>query len=566
MSIVTATILSEGQELSATYDILSIETQREVNRVPTAELILLDGDPARRTFDLSDEDFFVPGKEIEIKLRWEGETQDETVFKGLVVTHRLEATDVESTLTVELKDKAVGMTKARTSAVFTQKSDSDIIKELIIAGGAEAGTLISTDVTYPETVQYACTNWDFMRARAEVNNLLVVVEDGKVSLMKSTDKGSATHSFSYGISEMYGFEMEADASHQYEKIESVAWDIKTQSLTQVSTAAPFALSQGDLTSGTLAGKFGGKDASLKTLVPLDPKEVQSWADGQMALSSLSLLRGVVSVPGFAPVKLMDTLSLSGIGKRFDGSNVITGIRHTVDSDGWQTDLQFGLSATPFSHSPQIQDTPAAGLMPGVNGLQVGIVDAFEDDQEAKEFRVRVILPGIDPETGKIWARLATPEAGLGKDEKGRGYFFRPEKGDEVVLGFFNDDPRQAVILGALFSSKNVPPSGWESLDAENALKGIVSKTGITMQINDTDQTLTLLTSENQSILMDEKNKQIVITDLNQNTITLDDQGVSLKVAGKLAVEADGDIELKGSNIKLEASGNVAISGSAVDIK
>ena len=41
---------------------------------------------AKRPFEASDTDHFVPGKEIEIKLGYAEQT--ETVFKGIIVKHR----------------------------------------------------------------------------------------------------------------------------------------------------------------------------------------------------------------------------------------------------------------------------------------------------------------------------------------------------------------------------------------------------------------------------------------------------------------------------------------------
>ena len=39
------------------------------------------------------------------------------------------------------------------------------------------------------------------------------------------------------------------------------------------------------------------------------------------------------------------------------------------------------------------------------------------------------------------------------------WYFRPEIEDEVIVGFINEDPNQAVSLGALHSSKNPAPIG-----------------------------------------------------------------------------------------------------------
>lgn len=566
MPVVTATIKCEGAALPAEYELLTVDVSCEVNRIPSATLVFVDGNAAKQQFALSDQDFFEPGKTVEIQLRYEGgKKPNATVFKGLVVRHSLEVSAQDSTLSVELQDAAVGLTKTRNSRVFRHKTDADIFKMLIDEAGAKSGEIAPTEPEHEEIVQYYSSNWDFILMRAEANNLLAVVENGAVSLKKLEAAGAVKHSFEYGITEIYSFEMAADASRQYESIETVTWDIKNQKLSQNSRAADFSLSQSDLAGKAVAGKFGGGEYVLSSAVAIDPKESQNWADATMARTRMSLLRGVISIPGTADVRLLEVMELNGIGKRFKGKTLITGISQTVNQDGWTTHLQFGLSGEAFARQPFIQDAPAAGLLPAVQGLQIGVVADFEED-EAKEFRVPVILPGVDPVKGKIWARLAAPEAGLGAGGKGRGYFFRPEKGDEVAVGFFNDDPRQAVILGGLYSSKNVPPEGWEKLDAENQFKGIVSKTGISFQIDDKEQTLKLLTSEKQSVTIDEKKKAIEIKDLNENTITLDGKGISIKAAGKFLVEAEGDIELTGKNIKLDASASVEIKGSKVDVK
>ncbi|MCO6488182.1 MAG: type VI secretion system tip protein VgrG [Phaeodactylibacter sp.] len=560
MSVATATIKSKGKALKATYRLVGIDTNREVNRIPFAQLILVDGDAATRKFPLSDEAFFEPGSEVEIQLRHEGgKKPSATVFKGLAIRHALESDGAEAVLRIELRDAAYAMTVARRSAVH-KGTDNAILKKLIQAAKAKAKISGATKPDHPEMVQYYCTDWDFMLSRAEAQNLVVAVHDGEVSLQPLKVSGSAKHKFEYGISPMYSFEMEADAGSQYAKVQSRAWDKKKNALSKASKGAAFALSQGNLKGDALAKKVGGKELLLTSAVPLDPAETKSWADGCLARSRMSLLRGSVTVPGFAGIKLLDVMEILGLGSRFKGKTLVTGIRHQVDEDGWRTHIQFGLPAEPFSQRPHILDAPAAGLLPAVHGLQPGIVEAFKQDPD-KQFRIRIKLPGIDPAKGLVWARLAMPDAG-----KQRGHLFLPEKGDEVVVGFFNDDPRQAVILGSLYSSTNKPPKGWEKWTADNINKGFVSKTGITIGIDDKEQVLTLMTSEKQSIKLDEKKKTIEILDLNKNKITLSEKGVILEVADKLSIEAKGDIEVKGKNIKLEASDDVQVKGKNIKLE
>ena len=541
--VLTTTILSDGKEMSNEYDLISIDIIKEVNKISLAQLVLLDGDAAKQEFVISDTDFFKPGKEIEIKFRYEGKAKNEaTVFKGIVVKHGIQADRFRSLLTLDLKDASIKLTTQRKSAVFRDRTDKEIIEEIIKGVGLTVGKVASTKPKHKEMVQFYCTDWDFMLTRTDVNGCWVLAEDGEISVIQPSLKGSEKHSFEYGIDEVYELEMEADISHQYESIESQVWDIKKQELTPAQKAKDFSLAQGNLKAGELAKEIGAKKRQLITTVQLDDKESQAWADAKMLKSRLSMLKGRLKVPGFADIKLGDIIKVAGTGKRFNGKTLVTGIRHQVGGKkSWQTDIQFGLSANWFSQNNDIIDTPASGLVPAINGLHIGIVDKYEDDPD-KQFRVKVKIPSIEKE-GIVWARLAALDAG-----KKRDILFRPETGDEVILGFLNDDPRQAVILGALHSEKNELPEGLEISDKNNQ-KGIVTKELLKIVFNDEDKSIEISTDKGNVLQISDKEKGIKLEDENKNTITMSDKGIELK--------ADKDIIIEGKNIK--------IKGSKVDI-
>lgn len=553
MSVVTATILSEGKPMEPTYELLSLDIHKEVNRIPAAQLVLLDGDAAQQRFALSDSTFFEPGKQVEIKLRYEGKA-DTTAFTGVIVSQGVESGPQGSLLTVELKDTAVKLTFTRRSQVYRNQSDSKIISTLLSNSGLKKGKIATTALEHAELVRYDCTDWDFMLTRAESCGLLVCVEGGEISLQPIALQGAAKHKFEYGSSELFNFHMEADASDQFAAVQSIAWDIKNQRLTRQIKGKEVTLGQGNLNASKIAKAVGGNTQQLTTSAALAPAELQAWADGTLARSRLALLRGRLATPGFANIRLLDVIEVAGVGKRFNGKTLVTGIRHRVDQQGWQTDVQFGLSTERFveRHNPSV--APASGLLPGVHGLQIGVVDQFEEDP-TKEWRVKVILPGIDEKEGKLWARLATPEAG-----KKRGYFFRPEPGDEVVVGFFNADPRQAVILGALYSSQNAPPDAVAKLTKENKDKGIITKNGIAIRfLDDKKAKLFIETPGANKVVLDDDAEQIQISDKHGNQITLSKDGIQIKSAKDLQIEASGNLTLKSSK-------NVEIQGQKVDIK
>jgi Rhs element Vgr protein len=544
---VTPSILSAGRAMDSSYELLAIDITREVNRIPHAQIVLLDGEASQQKFAISDQDFFEPGKPVEIKLRYEGAPdQGATVFTGVVVAQIVEAGLQGSLLTIELKDTAVKLTSVRKSAVYRDQADDAVIGQIITGAGLKKGSIAATQPQHRELVQYYCTDWDFILARAESLGLLVVVEDGQISLPPIALGGAANHLFEYGLSEIFSFEIEAAAGQQYPEIQSIAWDIKNQKLTKAAKAKEFALAQGNLDGAKIARTIGTEAYLLNSPVPLNPKELQSWSDAAMARSRMTMLRGRIAVPGFGDIKLMDVLEVAGVGKRFNGQTLVTGIRHRVDQHGWQTDIQFGLAAERFAARRDIVDAPAAGLLPAVNGLQIGVVGQFAEDPD-KELRVPVILPGIDEKKGAVWARLATPDAG-----KGRGYFFRPEPGDEVVVGFFNDDPRQAVILGAMYSSKNAPHTHVAKLEKDNLAKAIITKKGISIRFLDNPKAAIFIETPNKSqIALDDDAQTIQITDQHGNAIKMSQDGIEIKTKKDLKIDAGGNVEIKGKKVDVK---------------
>ena len=89
-------------------------------------------------------------------------------------------------------------------------------------------------------------------------------------------------------------------------------------------------------------------------------------------------------------------------------------------------------------------------------LVAAVVDDLDDPEGLG--RVRVRFPHLDQEMSN-WARLVSPGAG-----HERGNFFRPERGDEVVVGFEHDDPRRPYVFGGVWSVPDPPPPDKSAVD------------------------------------------------------------------------------------------------------
>ena len=58
MTTFVATITSDGETMDPTIELMSLEIRKGLDRIPEAKLVVLDGNPAERTFPVSDTGFF----------------------------------------------------------------------------------------------------------------------------------------------------------------------------------------------------------------------------------------------------------------------------------------------------------------------------------------------------------------------------------------------------------------------------------------------------------------------------------------------------------------------------
>lgn len=546
MNLVTVTIQSDAKDIDPIYVLLSVHINIEANRIPYAELVYVDGGVASPGFILSDTATFEPGKKITIKLRYEEDPSTEkTVFTGLVARQEVNASPDNSTLTVVIKDAAVAMTQGKNHRVFTEMSDDEVIKKIIGLHKLKVKTIDSTQPKHAEIVQYACSDWDFILARAESNGLLIAIQDESICALSIKAPSAPAVTLKQGIDEIYNIDIEANGVGQYKKVSASAWDVKNQQRIQANKTGNLSLTPGNLNSQTLAGKLGGEDYALATSAALSQTELTAWITGKLARTQLSLIRGCISLPGRTDVALLDAIEIKGIGKRFDGKAIVTGIGHRVTPGSWITDIQLGLADQWLLNSAEANGLPASGLLPGIPGLHVGQVLDLSEDPD-KELRVKIKWPMLPDDGNTLWARFASPDAG-----KERGFFFRPEVGDEVIIGFVNGDPRQAIILGSLYGSKNSTPARFGKPDDKNNGRGIASKKGMVIGFDDDKTIVYLETPGKNTIKLDDDGKKIQLDDQHGNSIIMDENGITLKSA---------------KDFKLEASGNVEIKGAKVDIK
>ena len=558
--VATFKLLSNGKDITYDVEVISLSVTKHVNRIPTARIVCRDGSTAEETFETSESADFIPGKKIEIALGYD--SNDKTVFKGIVVKHSIKASaSGDSQLILDCRDEAIATTISRHSRYFKEVKDSEALSTILKDYGKLSSKLEATTVKHSELVQYYTTDWDFVLSRAEMNGQIVVVDDGSVSVKTPDTAASPKLTLTYGAN-VLELDLALDAKSQYEATEVQAWDYSEQKLLSTKGKEPSVNKQGNLTGKKLAEEIGVKTVDLRHGGLIEKPELQAWADAQLLKSRLGKVQGRIKIEGYQDAKPDDVIELEGMGDRFNGMAYISGIQHDMAGGVWTSQLQVGLNPQWFYKSPDVVERPASGLLPGIGGLQIGVVVKLQDDPK-KDDRVLVKAPIIDEKTSDgTWARLATLDAG-----KQRGSFFRPEIGDEVVLGFVNDDPRHPVILGMLNSSKHPAPLTAEDT---NHHKGFITRSEMKVLFDDEKKMMTLETPGGNKVVISDDAKSILLSDQNGNKVTLDSSGISLKSSKDIAIEATGKLMLKatqdaslaGMNVSAKANSQFKATGNA----
>lgn len=170
----------------------------------------------------------------------------------------------------------------------------------------------------------------------------------------------------------------------------------------------------------------------------------------------------------------------------------------------------------------------------------------------------VVMENEDPETlGRIrvqfdwqkkqdesmmtpWLRIAQPYGG-----KDKGFSFIPEIGEEVIVGFENDNGERPYIIGSYYNGVDSPDELW--LPGENEVKAIRTKNGHTIEFHDKG-----------------KGGFIHIYDNKKNnyslTFSTDGKKIKLQASGNIELQAGSDITLTaGKEVKIKAGTNMDVS-------
>ena len=192
----------------------------------------------------------------------------------------------------------------------------------------------------------------------------------------------------------------------------------------------------------------------------------------------------------------------------------------------------------------------------IYGVVVGVVSNTKDEEGWG--RVKVDLPwrgeGGDE---SHWARVATLMAG-----NGRGTFFLPEVGDEVLVAFDHGDVNHPYVIGALWNGVDKPCE--TNADGKNNIRKIRSRSGHEIVFNDdTEQKqekVEIKTNAGHRIVLNDsagQEKIEIVDKTGSNKIGID------SVQKSISIESAMQLKIKANVVEIEGTSSLTLKSNAV---
>jgi Rhs element Vgr protein len=398
-------------------------------------------------------------------------------------------------------------------------------------------------------VQYKTTDWDFLVNRAESNGQVVICEPDGIKTIAPEVNSTADLALQFGAT-LLDFEVELDGRNQEESLTAFGWSYYNQEENESETSLGNLATVGNLASADLATALSNNPETSHYAAIAKQQELDALAAAEQIRRRLSKLRATVTVQGNTTCTPGSTVQLNGLGDRFNGNALVTGVLHAFKNGVWKTALQLGLD--PISHLETFKPLPkSAYAIPRTQGLEIGIVTDLEDPTGS--FRVRVQFPALGDQPS-VWARMAQPDAG-----SERTVFFRPEVGDEVIVGFINDDPRSPIILGALHSAAKASPVPQSN---DNHIKGIVTRSGMKIIFDDDKKEILIETPGGIKALLSDDQGLIQVEDATANKFMMNSGGISMESPSDFIIKANGKIEMEATEVTITGTANVKVTSWA----
>ncbi|OFE15407.1 hypothetical protein BA895_06775 [Humibacillus sp. DSM 29435] len=520
---------------------------------------------------------FKVGSVVKISVQRSGSSGPDLLLTGEVTGIDLEiASDGSERTLVRGYDHSHRLHHGQRTEAYVNVKAGDIARTVAGRAGLKAGVIDSFEPVLDHVGQGGVSDWAFLRELAADVGAEVTVSDGALHFRRPAKASAASGKtearqdplvLEKGVN-LFSIRAGITASDQVSEVEVRGWDAQAkQALVARASATTNGAALDGVSPASLGQVFKGPNwvESRSSASVLSALETTAKAIADRIGGSFAEIEGTAR--GHPLLRSGTPVTIAKVGAPVDGRYVLSGVRHEFTGDhGYLT--RFTVSSS--------SERSIYGLATGVGGRgtgqqRSGVMPALVTDVKDPDGRgrVRVTFPLMSDTYVTGWAR--TVQLGAGQN---RGSLVLPEVGDEVLVAFGTGDFDDPYVIGGLYNGKDVPKVGWnEHVDATSGSikrRAFVSRSGMVIEMieSSTEERLTLATADGKQRVTLVQKAAAAIEIISEGPVTVTaKQNVSISTTGgNVSVETSGgSLSLKAATIAIEAQGQLTLKGVNVKI-
>jgi uncharacterized protein involved in type VI secretion and phage assembly len=273
------------------------------------------------------------------------------------------------------------------------------------------------------------------------------------------------------------------------------------------------------------------------------KQLDDFVNARAAMQSSNMVRfnGSSDHPGLQPG---GSITVEGRNVFDDshesfGDHTVIAVNHHFDGQG--------------NYSNDFIAIPATVKMPPVTQFAEPHCETqsalVTDNHDQKGLgRVRVKFHWMGDGEKSPWLRVTSPHGGNGK-----GMFFIPEVGEEVIVGFEGDSPVKPYVIGTVYHGQAKTDFSTE----QNDVKALQTRSGNLIVMNDKEGSVHVADAKGNDMLIDGSGN-VKITASESITLTCGD--------AKIEMKKDGTINITGKEITIKATDKAEMTSGQATFK
>jgi phage protein D len=268
------------------------------------------------------------GGEVEVQF---GGGSGRKNFKGNITGLRHYWKSGVETVTLTAMDPTCKLAASRTTKVYEDKKDSDVVNEVVGRAGLEVGKVDATDKVHPYIFQRNESDLNFLKRLASRNGYLLMANEGKIDFLKPAFGGNTVEIESTRLTAL---DYEFTDQQIPTELTVIGWSYLDKKKVE-ATASPGSVQTmgGGKNSVSGTGQIWQGSSYISDVMVATQEDAKAMAEGELNRLARNYMRGRATVNGTGEVFAGQNVKFIGQRGGFNPEGYVISVRHVVEATG-----------------------------------------------------------------------------------------------------------------------------------------------------------------------------------------------------------------------------------------